>query len=401
MEHEPAVAIITVALLVYALAAEWIERSPLSGPMLFTALGIAISPLGFGLIGDLDRTWIVPIATATLVIVLFRDAANIRFTMAGAGRQASAIATRLLLLGIPLSIAFGSLLGVWILPGFTLIDAVILAVVLTPTDAALAQPVISNPSVPEAPREAIKAESGLNDGLCLPLLLIALQFATMRGMGVTDHFRMFFVQVLFGPVIGAGVGIVGGTLARRAFDLGIARPVGRTPVMVLLAGLAYVGAEYLGGNGFLAAFVSGIFFAICLGQERTEAASGFALTEGTILTNVTFVIFGALFVPAALAAPVVPNLVYAALSLTAIRMLPVAVSLAGTPVSTPGKLVIGWFGPRGIASILYLLVVATEADYHPMVDIQNVAVWTILISVLLHGVTAPFAGRAWPAARMD
>jgi NhaP-type Na+/H+ or K+/H+ antiporter len=400
MQHEPAIAIITVALLGYALAAEWIERSPLSGPMLFTALGIALSPLGAGLIGDLDRGWIVPVATTTLVIVLFRDAANIRFAMAGSGRQASAIAARLLLIGIPLTIAAGTLAGAGVL-GFALIDAVILAVVLTPTDAALAQPVISNPSVPEVPREAVKAESGLNDGLCLPLLLIALQFAAMRGMGGVEHFRMFFVQVLFGPVVGAGVGIVGGTLARRAFDLKIARPVGRTPAMVLLAALAYVGAEYMGGNGFLAAFVAGIFFAICLGQERTEEASGFALTEGTILTNLTFVIFGALFVPAALAAPVIPNLVYAALSLTVVRMLPVFISLAGTPITTPGKLVIGWFGPRGIASILYLLVVATEADYHPMVDIQNVAVWTILLSVLLHGVTAPFAGRAWSPARVD
>jgi NhaP-type Na+/H+ or K+/H+ antiporter len=395
MEHEPAIAIVTVALLGYALAAEWIERSPLSGPMLFTALGIVLSPLGLGLIGDLDRGWIVPVATTTLVIVLFRDAANIRFAMAGAGRQASAIAARLLVIGIPLTVAAGTLAGTAVL-GFALIDAVILAVVLTPTDAALAQPVISNPSVPEVPREAVKAESGLNDGLCLPLLLIALQFASMRGMGATEHLRMFFAQVLFGPLVGAGVGVVGGALARRAFDLKIARPVSRTPVMVLLAALAYIGAEYTGGNGFLAAFVAGIFFAIFLGQERTERASGFALTEGTILTNLTFVIFGALFVPAALAAPVLPNLVYAVLSLTVVRMLPVFISLAGTPIATPGKLVIGWFGPRGIASILYLLVVATEADYHPMVDIQNVAVWTILLSVLLHGVTAPFAGRAWP-----
>ncbi|HUV32037.1 MAG TPA: cation:proton antiporter [Devosiaceae bacterium] len=397
MEHELVVAVVILALLVYALAAEWIERSPLSGPMLFTALGVAVGPIGLDLFGSGDRGWIIAVATATLVIVLFRDAANIRLTMRGAGRATAGLAARLLLVGIPLTIAAGALAGWALLPQFTFIDLVILAIILTPTDAALAQPVFTNADIPETQREAINAESGFNDGLCLPLLLIALELAVVSDAdpAAGEQAQRFLTQILLGPLAGGVIGFAGGWMARRAFALGIARPAGRTPVMVLLAGLAWVGAELAGGNGFLAAFVAGMAFALSLGDATVREASGIALTEGTILTNLTFVIFGAWFVPSALAVPLWPTLVYAALSLTAVRMLPVLAALAGTGVSIRGKLVIGWFGPRGVASILYLLVVATAEEYHPMADIQNVAVWTILISVVLHGVTAPFAGRAY------
>lgn len=400
MFSEPIIALTLVALLVYALAADWIDRSPLSGPMIFTGFGLLIGPLGFGFVGPEAGDTVFVLATATLVIILFRDAANIRLRRKADQRETVNLTLRLLLAGIPLTIVLGTAFGFALFPGLSFLDAVILAIVLTPTDAALAQPVFANRTMPEAEREALDAESGLNDGLCLPLLLIALDLSTLEDAGQhwLDHFGLFAGHIVLGPLTGVMVGAGGAWLARHAFAWKIARPNSRTPLMVILAGLAYVGAELIGGNGFLAAFTAGLGFGVVLPRPMVQAASNFAQTEGTILTSLTFVLFGAAFLPAAAGSDLLwPAIIFAALALTVMRMLPVYLVLEGAPVSPVHRLVLGWFGPRGVASILYLLVIADKAGYAPLEDIKAIAVWAIGMSILLHGVTAPLIGRFYPA----
>ena len=165
--------------------------------------------------------------------------------------------------------------------------------------------------------------------------------------------------------------------------------------MVGLAGLAYLGAELTGGNGFLAAFAAGLAFGWRLPTETVEKASNFAMTEGSILTNLTFLLFGMAMLPQALQAPALPALLYAALSLTVIRIVPVFVAMLGTGTDTRAKLFVGWFGPRGLASVLYLILVVDQSGFDVAQAITNIAVFAILLSVLLHGATAPFAQKTF------
>lgn len=404
MHVHGALALIFFAFLVYALLARRIEASILSGPMLFTALGFALAQSGVTLLTPADWSVTEALATGTLAIILFRDAANIRISTTVAERATALLTARLLVIGIPLAMLAGTAAGLGILPGFTPLEAFVLAIVLTPTDAALAQPVFGNRAIPEVEREALDAESGLNDGLCLPILLVALAVASSEaGRGIYHHTTLFAEQVLLGPLAGALVGLVGAWATAAASARGLSYPAGRTPIMVVLAGLAYVGAELVGGNGFLAAFCAGLAFGLRLPRKTVREASNFAVTEGTILVNITFLIFGAAILPHARDVPLGASLVYALLSLTVVRLVSVLAATAGTRLAWKSRLFLGWFGPRGVASVLYLILVVDRSGFEHARAVTDVAVTTILLSVILHGASAPFAARVFfpqrPAAR--
>lgn len=401
MDIHTALVLLFACFTAYSLVARRLEASVLSGPMLFTALGYLFFSIDATLLSPLDNAVVEFLATATLVIILFRDAANIRISSVIARRTTALISARLLFIGIPLTILAGTLAGLALFPMLGLFGALVLAIVLTPTDAALAQPVFGNEGLPEIEREALDVESGLNDGLCLPLLLITLALAadTGDGEGMAGHATFFLKQVVFGPAVGLAVGLLGAACAGFAFERALSNPAGRTPIMVGLAGLAYLAAEQMGGNGFLAAFMAGLAFGWRLPAETVEKASNFAMTEGSILTNLTFLIFGAVMLPRAFETPLAPALLYAVLSLTVVRMLPVLVAMFGTGSTGRAKLFVGWFGPRGLASVLYLILVVDQSGFTAAGDVTNIAVFTILLSVVLHGVSAPFAQRLFFPAR--
>ncbi|WP_367716806.1 cation:proton antiporter [Nitratireductor sp. GISD-1A_MAKvit] len=392
-----ALALLFAAFTAYSLVSRKLDASVLSGPMLFTALGYGFYHTDTSFLSALDKSVVEFLATSTLAIILFRDAANIRISSVMAERATAFLSIRLLFIGIPLTIIAGTALGMSLFPTLGIFGALVLAIVLTPTDAALAQPVFGNDGLPEIEREALDVESGLNDGLCLPLLLIALALAadTGSGEGMAGHATFFLKQVVFGPLVGLAIGYLGAAAAALAFAHGISNPAGRTPIMVGLAGLAYLGAELAGGNGFLAAFAAGLAFGWRLPAETVAKASNFAMTEGSILTNLTFFLFGAAMLPQALEATSMPALFYAGLSLTAIRIFPVFIAMLGTRTNARARLFVGWFGPRGLASVLYLILVVDQSGFDVAEAITNIAVFTILLSVILHGVSAPFAQKAF------
>ncbi|MFC5587173.1 cation:proton antiporter [Nitratireductor kimnyeongensis] len=401
MDIHEALVLLFLAFTAYSLLSRKIEASVVSGPMLFTALGYGFYLADASLTSPLDNSVVEFLATATLAIILFRDAANIHISSVMAERATALLSARLLCIGIPLTILAGTAAGMALFPALGFFGALVLAIVLTPTDAALAQPVFGDDGLPEIEREALDVESGLNDGLCLPLLLITLALAaeTGTGDGMAGHAKFFLKQVLFGPLAGLAVGYAGAAAAGFSFTHALSNPAGRTPIMVGLAGLAYLGAELVGGNGFLAAFAAGLAFGWRLPAETVHKASNFAMTEGSILTNLTFLLFGAAMLPQALEAPVISSLVYAALSLTVIRMAPVFIAMLGSRSGTRTRLFVGWFGPRGLASVLYLLLVVDQSGFVVADQITNIAVFTILLSVILHGATAPFAKTTFFPAR--
>ena len=382
---------IAAFLLLYGLVSGRLERSPITGPMVFVAAGVLLWRLGVlgGDEGPFDHAFFDAVATITLIVVLFVDASRIRL---GLLRRAGSLPARLLGLGLPLTLVAGTVVGVWLL-GLPLWSAAVLATILAPTDAALAQAVIDDERTPQRIRQALNVESGLNDGLGLPILLLFVSLAGAdEGARSAGTWSLFALQQLLGGALsGLAIGWLSGLAVRRSVRSGWMTGSFQRLSVLAISFAAFFGAELVGGNGFVAAFAAGLAFG---GVARAVCGPvlQFAEAEGALLVLLTFLLFGGLVVPQ-LGVPGWPLLLYALLSLTLVRLVPVAVSLLGAGLR-PGSLAyLGWFGPRGIASILYLLLVVERSmEAGPLFD---AAVVTVLASVLLHGLSARAASGAY------
>lgn len=378
------------ALLVFAygLVSALADRSPVTAPIVFVTVGIIASPLGLDLLTvSVASEAIQVIAEITLILILFTSASTI-----GLRRLKSEYATplRLLAIGLPLMMLLGVLVASRLFDGvgFWLIAA--MALILSPTDAALARAVVSSRRVPEEIRDAIAVESGLNDGIALPPILACIAAASASAGMPADfaHWGLFtLTQIAFGPVAGAAVGWGGGILIDRATERRWMEPVYQRLAAFALAVLCYSLAEGLGGNGFIAAFFGGLTLGARSHRVR-ERIHEFGEAEGEQLALFVFLIFGVAMVP--LAVPHLdPNaLLYAVLSLTLIRIIPVALSLAGSGLDWRSVAFIGWFGPRGIATILYTLILVGELGVDGNERVLSVIVLTVLLSIFAHGISA-------------
>jgi len=260
---------------------------------------------------------------------------------------------------------------------------------LAPTDAALGQSVVSAKAVPLRIRQSINIESGLNDGIALPavLLFAALAGAAHGGGEAGDWLRFGLLQVTLGPLAGVAIGYAGARLIDMAAERGWATTAFQGIGILALSVLAYVLAEIIGGNGFISAFVAGIVFGNSIRHPCTFLFE-FMETEGQLLMLITFLVFGAALLPEGLAHFDVTFVIFAVLSLTVIRMIPIALSLLGSGIRFPTYLFLGWFGPRGLASILFVLLILEEAEIPHRDEIFAVTVITVALSVILHGISA-------------
>ncbi|MGX1099766.1 cation:proton antiporter [Amorphus sp. MBR-141] len=387
-----AVALAAFGMLLFALVGDRLARSPLSPPMVFILFGAAIGPLFLGVVEiDAAAGAVRLVAELTLILVLFSDASRIRITEFD---RYHSLPLRTLGIGMPLTIAAGTLVGVLLFPDVTVFEAALLAAVLAPTDAALSQPVMTDASVPPRVQQATNVESGLNDGLALPAVLFFIACVGAEGnildgsRGVGGWMAFAAAQIGFGAAVGGAVGC-GAALAMRQLAARGAAAEPYEGIGVLAAAiLAYGAADMIGGNGFISAFVAGLCFGNTLGRPA-KFLFGFMETEGRLLMLLTFLVLGVALLPDAVARFDPAMLVYAVLSLTAIRMVPVAIALIGTDVRWPTRLFIGWFGPRGIASILFALLIVEREDITRGATIMAVTVVTVVLSAFLHGISAP------------
>jgi len=265
-----------------------------------------------------------------------------------------------------------------------------MAFILSPTDAALGQAVVESDDVLPVTKQSIAVESGLNDGIALPPILACMSaLSASAGANLDNGYWAEFAlkQIAFAPVIGGGIGWLGGKLVDRASKRGWMNPTFQRLTSIALAILAYAIAETLDGNGFIAAFFGGLLLGTRTPKVR-EQLQEFGDTEGQQLMLFVFLIFGLVLVPFAVTYWDIKALIYAVLSLTVIRMVPVAISLIGLKMDWGTIGFIGWFGPRGIASVLYLLMVATTLGVEGNEQIFSVIILTVLISVFLHGISA-------------
>ncbi len=274
-------------------------------------------------------------------------------------------------------------------------EAVILAVVLAPTDAALGQAVVTEPRVPQRIRQGLNVESGLNDGICVPLLFAAVAIADVESeiSGGRSPGTLLLEEIGYGMLGGVVAGLLIAAIVTLAGRRDLIAPAWRQVIPGAGAALAYGIASALDGSGFIAAFVAGVVFRRALGRDPEELNR---LTEevGSVLNGVTFVLFGAILLGPALAELNWQLALYAVLSLTVVRMLPVVIAMWGSRARRPTLGFLGWFGPRGLASIVFAVIVIEESNL-PHEHLIVLAIYlTVGLSVLAHGLTAaPLAGR--------
>ena len=381
--------LIVLATLVFAfgIVSRRLEGTVLTAPMVFVLAGAVLGPAVLGLVEiGLDDHTVLLLGEVALALVLFTDAAR---TDLSTLRNNEALPLRLLGIGMPLTIALGTMMAALLLPYLDFWEAAIVGTVLAPTDAALGQAVVSNPRVPVRMRQALNVEAGLNDGLSVPFLALFLTLAEAEEelRSASYWLRFALEQVGLGVLVGIGVGVGGGWLVRWSLRRGWRTETFDHLALLALALIAWALADQVGGNGFIAAFVGGL--AVGRFVERAgERLIRFTEAEGQLLNLSVFFAFGALVI--GLIRPLSWEVVlYALLSLTAVRMLPVALSLLRTRLRGVSVMFAGWFGPRGLASIVLGLIVVAEAPrLAGRSEVEMVVASTVLLSVLLHGITA-------------
>ena len=389
-----ALIIVATGVLAFGLISRRLESTVLTPPILFTLFGLAVSEHGLGLIdGPMSSEALHLLAEITLVLVLFGDASRIDVK---ALRKELGLPVRLLAIGMPLTIALGGLLALVLFSDLSLWEALLIGAILAPTDAALGQAVVSSPIVPQRIRQALNVESGLNDGIALPLVMIfgALASMAMGGQRSASEWTQFvLMQVTLGPLVGVVVAYVGARLLLVATNRDWINGSMQRISGMAIACLCYAVAHEVGGNSFIAAFIGGMTMGNTLGHT-CESMHEFIEAEGQMLMLMVFLLVGMGVTWPVLAAADGSVFLYSALSLTVIRMVPVFIAMTGTGLRMPSVVFLGWFGPRGLASILFVLVVLGDVVLgHPSL-VYTVVITTVLLSIFLHGVTA-VPGASW------
>jgi NhaP-type Na+/H+ or K+/H+ antiporter len=393
------IGLLAAVLFAYSLVSRRLEPLLISAPMFFVAAGIVLGPDVTGLT-DLELTSETGLLLAelALVIVLFADASRIELGTLSRNRGLPA---RLLGIGMPLTIALGTAVGALLLTDIEFWEAAMIAAVLAPTDAALGQAVVSSKRVPQRVRQALNVESGLNDGLSIPFLFLFTGLAVAEAETSATAWGSFALeQIGFGTLIGAAVGLSGGWLVERATRRRWMTGTFQQLSMIGLAIGAWALAEQLGGNGFIAAFVAGLT-AGRVTEVCSEKILDFTEDEGQLLNLAVFYVFGISAI-GFLDGAGWEVVVYGLLSLTVVRMLPVALALAGAGLRRSSVAFIAWFGPRGLASIILALVVIEEEPELPGVPTLFAAMTiTVLASVFAHGISARPLTNAYARSLSD
>ncbi len=392
------IAIFVILIFFFTLISKRIEKTILTAPIIFTVAGLGVYLILPRLAEwEIQNKTILLIAELTLAILLFTDATRIDLRKL---LNETTLPERLLGIGMPLTILAGTIVAVLLFDGFSIWEAALLAVILAPTDAGLGQVVVKSRIVPERIRQALNVEAGLNDGLAMPLFTLFVGLAAATDPFIPGDWLLYTVeQIFFGLLAGMIVGWLGGWLLGKTGNRGWIDESLQQLGLLALALMCYGGAVLIGGNGFIAAFIGGLLVKRGFEDARYHA-SEFGEAWGQLLNYFVFFIFGMI------AAKLIPQfdsttLIYSILSLTVVRMLPVAVSMIKTRLIPASFLFMGWFGPRGLASIvLGLIFLEREVDLRSETTIIHAVAATVLLSIFAHGVSA-LPGIKWYAHQIE
>lgn len=389
-------AVLAVFVFLYSIVSGRLERTAVSGPIIFVTAGFVMGPAVLGWFpGEDPDTLLRVLADLALALFLFIDAANADLPTL---RQRYVIPARMLLIGLPGAIALGFLVALAMFDALSVWEAAMLATMLAATDAALGKAVITNKAVPARLREGLNVESGLNDGLCVPILFLfmALEFSAgegaERGLGLT----LLAEELGIGLVVGIGLSAFGAWLLRICWRRGWVSDVWVQMTSVALALACFAVAQSLHGSGYIAAFAGGMLFGF-IARDNTHRLVHAAEGIGETLALLTWMLFGIAVVGDVLDQATWQVVVFALLSLTLTRMLPNYLALKGTGETPASRLFLAWFGPRGLASIVFAIIVMQEGVPGGEL-IALVVACTVAFSLILHGISAkPLA--TWIAGR--
>jgi len=387
-------ATLALILLGFAAISGRIEGTSITAPMVFTFVGIVVGARALGLVDLEQRGEEIKLLTeATLTVVLFSDASRIDLRKL---RGEAGLPARLLGVGLPLTLVAGFVAALLIFDALAWPEALLLAVILAPTDAALGQAVVTLTRLPSRVRQSLNVESGLNDGICVPLFFVVLAVAQAEESGGDwrDAARLVLEELGYGVVAGAIAGTTAALVVLVAGRRGFMASSWTQVVPLGGAALAYGIAQPIGGSGFIAAFVGGAFFGGLLRRREDGEVSYLIEETGALLAAVTFIVFGAVLLVPAFESVTWQVVLYAVLSLTLVRMIPVGIAMLGTGARRPTVAFLGWFGPRGLASIVFALLLVEGGGLLNDDLILAVTFVAVGLSVFAHGISAaPLAGR--------
>jgi len=398
--NEGAIVALALVVFVWATLSEPLSALDLSAPLVFLVAGFLLGNSSWGLVGvDIESSTVHTLAEITLALLLFADASTVRIA---AARRDVGLISRLLGIGLPLSFIAGSAVAYLLFPSLPVALAVLIGASLAPTDAALSASVIADTRLPARVRRVLNVESGLNDGIATPVVTVSIA-ASATALGIVGHDESGGIgavgEIAIGVGVGVAAGLVGGIVLRIAHQRGWTQSGSRRFAALALALIAFLVAAEADGNAFVAAFIGGLVFGAAAADDAPESTE---LTEllGSLLSLALWFIFGA-----GLVLPVLQHLdgrtvLYAAISLTLVRMVPVAISLVGAGQERATVLFVGWFGPRGLASVVFALLTVEElGEADPLVlDVVNAIATTIMLSIVAHGITARPLARRYLAA---
>ncbi len=381
-----------IMVFIVAIISRRIDKLPVTAQMIFIFAGIL---MGWLIIGFVDireppiSTIILLIAEIALVLVLFTDASKVKLE----DLKLNSLPTRLLSIGLISTIILGIAAAVMLFTDLTLWEAAIIGIVLAPTDAALGQIVVKNQKIPYKIREALEIESGLNDGLAVPFLLvfIAIGLAEESFSPGGYFIQTALTQIGLGAMVGLAVGFIGSGIVIKSRNKNWITPEYQRIAFLVLAVISFIIADEIGGSGFIAAFVGGLATGYVT-RDAGKVLMDFAEAEGQFLNLTVFFMLG-IIIAGLIPYVTIQIIIYAILSLTIIRMIPVALSLIKTKIGTDSILFMGWFGPRGLASTVLALIALESLESFPGQNTFILAVFiTVLFSVVAHGITAlPFS----------
>jgi len=363
----------------------------LSASVLSVALGILLAATD---VVDVDATSesIVELVELALILTLFSDGMFVERELLR--RHWSPVA-RALVIAMPITMALLGLAAKALFPDLSWAEALLLAAVLSPTDPVVTSAVVTSRIVPSSVRHTLNLESGLNDGLALPFVLFFLVLAAPGGDPGSEAAKLVG-EALFGAGVGVGLGVLGGRLHHYLPGGGLtARYEGIYSIGFALFAFGF--SDVTVGNGLIAAFVCGIALA-ATERDVPEGFVEFAENTSAILQVLTFFVFGALIVATGFPHSIPPLVVFVLFALILARPVAVMLSFVKTGIPRPQKLFMAWFGPKGVASMLFALFVLKSDVVHSNL-IFDVAAIAIIASIIAHGLTDTVGAR-WLARRV-
>jgi NhaP-type Na+/H+ or K+/H+ antiporter len=390
---EIGVLVILLCACAYSLIAKRLSSTVISAPMFFIFVGFCISYFNILAVQESEEVLYI-IAEVALIVLLFLDASQVNLKHL---KAENILPIRMLLIGLPLAILLGTLVGMFLLPNWSLALIALAAAILSPTDAALSQAVISNKLVPESERQALSVESGLNDGLALPIILFFSSFLAMHesvSITYSDWFLLGGSQVFIGAFAGGIIGWGSGRLFLFVVSNKLTSTIYEGIAVLALTGIAYLTADLLGGNGFISAFIAGLTFGNMV-KGRCKFIYEFTESDAQMLVWAAFTTIGIGLLPKAIEQLTLPVAGYILISLFIVRPVAIYISLIGSKTKPITRLFMGWFGPRGLATALFALLVSHQILPEHSQAILVVAINAVWISTLLHGLSAAFLAQKY------